>query len=346
MVATARMSATSRVGLTIAGLVVGLGLADLLVRVLDVPPRPVAPLNLRGYVYSPDPVLGYGYRPGYNQSWGGEACGTYECPINQDGFRDAQRVKPKPAGVRRVVVLGDSTTSGNGVEDLASVYPAVLESRLRLLPEHSRDEVLNLGVGGYHTMQEARLLEVAGLGYEPDVVVLTICLNDFAIEADAGAYTTLAGLAAVDNSVSTGILRSVLAHSRLAFAVYARWHPTSQTMAWYTENVLHHKTAVRAGLELVSALQQQHGFALRVVILPDFTQPFSDYRSLPLHRQILEEAAGLPGVEVIDLLPGFEAVTDDAPSLSGDGNHLNVRGHLVMADLLLPLLVQSLDQPE
>ena len=36
-------------------------------------------------------------------------------PINALGYRDLERVQPKPAGVRRLVCLGDSFTWGVGV---------------------------------------------------------------------------------------------------------------------------------------------------------------------------------------------------------------------------------------
>src|SRR5262245_29171607 len=61
---------------------------------------------------------------------------------NALGFREPRLPSPKPAGVTRIVALGDSFTQGYGVaEDEA--YPHALEARLAA--RGRRIEVLNLG---------------------------------------------------------------------------------------------------------------------------------------------------------------------------------------------------------
>lgn len=104
--------------------------------------------------------------------------------INSGGFRDREFEPGRNAGVLRIVALGDSITFGNGLA-LADTWPKQLE---RLLVDGGRrSEVLNLGVGGYDTLQEAVLLDRLGLRYEPDVVVVCFCVNDvglFSINAD------------------------------------------------------------------------------------------------------------------------------------------------------------------
>src|SRR5262249_26983685 len=71
----------------------------------------------------------------------------------------------KPAGERRVVVLGDSFTFGENVGD-EQTYAFRLE---RLLEGAS---VLNFGVHGYGTDQQYLLLKERGFAYGPDVVIL------------------------------------------------------------------------------------------------------------------------------------------------------------------------------
>ena len=42
-------------------------------------------------------------------------------------------------------------------------------------------EILNFGVGGYDILQEVSLLEIRGLKYHPNMVVVAYCLNDISI---------------------------------------------------------------------------------------------------------------------------------------------------------------------
>jgi hypothetical protein len=71
-----------------------------------------------------------------------------------------------------IVVLGDSYSFGNGVND-GEEYPAVLD---RLLGE--RANVVNLGVPGYGLTQEIRLFYEFGQVYDPAIVLLQFSDND------------------------------------------------------------------------------------------------------------------------------------------------------------------------
>jgi lysophospholipase L1-like esterase len=98
--------------------------------------------------------------------------------VNAAGMRDDREYAvPKPPGVRRVVVLGDSFTFAGKVT-LEETFPKRLEPRLGQASHGRRYEVLNLAVPGYNTRQEALLLEERGLAFEPDLVVVAFVLND------------------------------------------------------------------------------------------------------------------------------------------------------------------------
>ncbi len=97
-----------------------------------------------------------------------------ESRYNSLRFRDAP-LGPKPRGVRRVVILGDSFAEGQGVKEadtLARVLARLLEERAP-----GRYDVRNCGRRGadfpgiYEAFDDV-------LPYEPDVVVYTLTLND------------------------------------------------------------------------------------------------------------------------------------------------------------------------
>jgi hypothetical protein len=93
--------------------------------------------------------------------------------LNAQGFRGKDLSPPKGASRTRVVLLGDSIAFGYGVSDEETFAH-------RLEVEDNGLEVLNLGVEGYGPGQELLLLQRTGLGANPDVVVLAVCLrNDF-----------------------------------------------------------------------------------------------------------------------------------------------------------------------
>ena len=95
--------------------------------------------------------------------------------INSLGFRGKETTLEKPDEVKRILVLGDSFTFGMGVEE-NETFPHHLET---LLGKTGQDwEVLNFGVPGYNTIQEAELFKVKGLAYSPDIVILYVLDND------------------------------------------------------------------------------------------------------------------------------------------------------------------------
>lgn len=245
-------------------------------------------------------------------------------------------------------MLGDSTTAGNGVPNLDDTYTKILERTLQTLGPPGRTyEVLNMGVGGYHTLQEAETLRVKGLAYDPDLVLLTVCMNDFDLHSDGGVYRLLNALAASGATPRPSLLGALLQHSRLAFVVYHQMRALlAPPDARSSETLPRGRSTVRAGLELLSEIQQAHGFPVRVLVLPSFNAPFDHYRSAKRHRRIHEAAAGLPGIVVVDLLEAFASHGNDAPALSYDGLHMNERGHRLMAELILPVVTAAMAPPD
>jgi lysophospholipase L1-like esterase len=95
---------------------------------------------------------------------------TTRVAINSRGLREREIPHEKPAGVRRIVVLGDSFVEGEEVPEDAMVTRQ-LEGRLNA-PNAVRTEVINGGVRAFGTAQEYLFLKHEALRYQPDVVVL------------------------------------------------------------------------------------------------------------------------------------------------------------------------------
>ena len=104
--------------------------------------------------------------------------------INSVGFRDIDRNETKPAGVRRIAVLGDSVAFGWGVSR-EQRFSEKLQALLTDQPHESKTsttssnvEVWNFAVPGYNSTMELATLKSDVLKIGPDVVVLSIVSND------------------------------------------------------------------------------------------------------------------------------------------------------------------------
>jgi hypothetical protein len=83
---------------------------------------------------------------------------------NSRGARGRREYSPARHGGTRVVVIGDSYSFGEGVND-AETFSAQLE---QILPD---SEVINLAVHGYGTDQQLLRLQIDGIPYHPDIIV-------------------------------------------------------------------------------------------------------------------------------------------------------------------------------
>lgn len=143
-----------------AAIVISLVLMEILVRVFFSPPSSGPALSLidreAPYIFSLNPD---------------------HSEISSQGFRDLEVKIPKPSGVKRLLVLGDSLAYGLFVPR-QQTFSRLLE---RFLQEKDEPvDVVNTGVNGYTTYNEVRFFESEGARYEPDIVVLAFCFNDIA----------------------------------------------------------------------------------------------------------------------------------------------------------------------
>lgn len=136
---------------------------------------------------------------------------------NSRGFRTPEFADAAAPGTVRIVVLGDSSTFGWGVEHFET-YAEQLGSALarRWSIDRSRIEILNLGVPGYSSFQGRVLLERVALDLDPDIIVWSYLSNDGAMtgESDLATYQKRIG--------ASGALLAVLHQSR-AFETLEAW---------------------------------------------------------------------------------------------------------------------------
>ncbi len=162
-----------RSSLTVAySVAVALVLLEIFLRVAD-------PIGIRYYYDAyeyfgtatvEDSVFAYINTPNFS----GELQGV-DVSINSEGLRSPEFPVQKPAGEKRLLILGDSVVFGWGAHP-DSIFPALLRARLaREAPEWS---VISAGVGSWNTRTEYEWLRTRGASYRPDAILLVVVPND------------------------------------------------------------------------------------------------------------------------------------------------------------------------
>jgi lysophospholipase L1-like esterase len=103
----------------------------------------------------------------------------HEVVINSQRMRNRETTVAKPNGTYRILVLGDSVAFGWGVAE-ADCFPRRIEGRLQRagFAGGKSIEVINSAVPGWAPHDEILFLEHQGLGYQPDLVLMTLINND------------------------------------------------------------------------------------------------------------------------------------------------------------------------
>jgi lysophospholipase L1-like esterase len=156
-------SRAALLALALAGLIAGLAVAEIALRLL--PERP------HRYMTS-DPVLHHRLLPNASTRVRG-----VELTTNSLGLRDREIAPRKPPGVFRVLMLGDSFTEGGGLT-LEQTVAKQVEAMLGAAPCRQRVEVINGGVSSYSPILEYLFLQRVGLALDPDLVVLNFDMTD------------------------------------------------------------------------------------------------------------------------------------------------------------------------
>ena len=118
--------------------------------------------------FRPHPTLHWKVRPNLRDfQEGGD---TGKITTNRDGMREVDLSRRKGPGELRVLVLGDSSNFGHGV-DGDEMWSSVLEELLAPRLAGRELHVLNGACPGWTTYQALVFLDEIGLAYEPDVVI-------------------------------------------------------------------------------------------------------------------------------------------------------------------------------
>lgn len=122
----------------------------------------------------PHPIYGWALRPEGKQVRFVEG-EMVEVKYNKEGWRDVDHTLKKRSDISRILVLGDSFMEAYSV-DFNKSFPKQLE--IMAQRNNKTVETINMGVGGYGTLQEYLVYQTSGKAYQPDIVLLGFYLSN------------------------------------------------------------------------------------------------------------------------------------------------------------------------
>ena len=282
----------------------------------------------RGPLFRPSADAGLGYELVPNGRRGAMR-------INGFGFRGADVTETPGPGVVRVAVIGDSETFGAALAE-ESTLPGCLQTALAAADPAHRYEVLNLGVPGYNTLQELRLVQGKLPRLHPRVVVLYYVLND----AELTPRAVLLHRGPLRSS-HLGLLASYVGKAWPADPAALR--SEMGIVSYY--NHLHEgerfEVTRRLLLEMADTLRGR-GVRFVLVIAPEIYDVPGFNKRYP-YRDIHQRLAGLagPGLEVVDPLDRLAAAGKRPRQFwVNDGDpHKNEEANRIIAEAIAHALV-------
>ncbi|MGQ0792578.1 MAG: SGNH/GDSL hydrolase family protein [Deltaproteobacteria bacterium] len=276
--------------------------------------------------------------------------------INRDGFRGGDWEIEKPAGVKRILILGDSMAFGPGMND-DETFTALMEASLNEgAPLGTRYEVMNFSVPGYDTGHEICILERYAMKFKPDAVFLNFYLNDLIYVRDYGVYPQLFKQGEKAFNESNWKRRELIRKSRLVMTIWDLMQARAETQmtrivrAYVEEGVAPPKgnedgwQFVEGKLAEFKKLASGNGFKPALVILP-LPQEVQGAGGKSTYPEYLNLKASAAGIDFIEMLPALKqsGLTFNEILIPYD-NHLNREGHRIAAQALAEAAARMLGE--
>ncbi|MEO1085760.1 MAG: SGNH/GDSL hydrolase family protein, partial [Acidobacteriota bacterium] len=269
--------------------------------------------------------------------------------MNSFGLRGPEFVQPKPDGVQRIYMAGDSFTFGMGVADGDAVMPALVEQKLNA--SGRTVEVLNGGMlRGSLPRHWRKKWNRISEPFDPDVVLIVFFLRDGTNTGSIPAFFNAIRTEITHRNLEDPVYQSLylyrlfrdrkdrdLVGQRYTRAFRQAYFGTEEEQKeWHSAqyNVLEIKKAAEARGARV-------GFVIYPILinLEPGNYPFEDVCNL------LEEFAARHGMPTLNLLDSFYGEHGPDLWVSSVDQHPNEKGHVIAADAVTPFVEELLQKP-
>lgn len=275
----------------------------------------------------------------------------YEYRKNSLSLRDRDYALAKPPGKKRILILGDSFTYGMGVPNDENIFPEIIERRLNALELNTAPdgvEVLNAGLPATLTEHWVDLLEKTAAEFQPDVVLVVFFLRDgtrvmfipeffMKIRADIVARNERSSW--YQRLYSFRLLRDALDRRDIS-RIYtqrflnAYFGNDGETREWQV---------AQGNLLRLRDLARSHSADMGLVIFPVLVQLTDAYPFQPI-CDLLADFCEVNDIPVHDLMDAFRGRNASQLWVSPWDQHPNPRGHALVAESLMPFVLQMLGE--
>jgi lysophospholipase L1-like esterase len=328
-----------KLALSLFALLFSLLAAELLIRLAGAAPK-IYLIQKGRFQLSANPRIGYEPVP---LAYQGKELSFYDYQgaSNSQGYRDVDHARPKPAGVYRIVVLGDSIAAGLKIDRFEDTFPAQLQKILAA--QGKKVEVLSLAVSGYNTQQEVETLKERGLAFSPDLVLLAYSLSSRG-HIDGDILKTLLEEKRQKQGVDTTHANPWLVKSALYRFFRFRVFPPHQKEALPQQywDLINRDTVAESMAEL-GPLAREHRFQVLVAVFPRFAADFARYPHHGKHQYARGQSEA-NGFAFLDLIEAYDQCRKAKPEtpIEIDSFHPSVYGHQCAAQALAGKIVGEL----
>jgi hypothetical protein len=252
-----------------------------------------------------------------------DARARYRLKTNSAGFADREYTLEKPAGVRRIAMMGDSITRGQGAP-FGETFEALLERTLDARVKASGGspagvEILNFAVGSYNITQLMEISRTRAVTYHPDVYVYA--LSPLSVYRSWARHLALVMNEGID--LKYDYLRQLVKDSGVK---------KNDSMGVFDAKMSRFRLpAIRWTLAEMQKQARGEGARMMVLLVPDVSYSSQNAESFLGIPQMLREL-DIPSISLID---SFNELGDLSPYRVAEADrHPNREGHKRLFDEL------------
>jgi hypothetical protein len=289
----------------------------------------------------------------YNRFRGKPFAEDYDFKLNSHGFKDVEYTNEKPAGVIRILGIGDSFTFG--VVPYRHHFLTLLEDQLK--GSGHRVELINLGIPSTGPSEYVQIFRQEGLPLDPDVALVSFFVgNDFQVEDTKPPRSYLWALlrfaVSARRNWNGNVIHGASEYQDSAPSLdadkYLQIEVARSRIFRLPDSELSASLAnVMPYLLQLQAIAAQRNIALSVAIIPDEVQvnrelqrrvtaadPSPGGWDFTLPNRLLAAELKRNHIDCIDLLDEFVAASSSANLYKPQDSHWNIEGNRLAAAVL------------
>lgn len=252
-------------------------------------------------------------------------------PGNEKGGIADNMIPPKEPGEFRIIVAGDSTAEGQGVEER---FSDILEKRLRETYPDRKIRVINAACAGYSIVQVSRLADMKLYDAKPDCMIISIN-NDPIFDYDEDKNRIPSGKkASLDRVLYKSKLYLLLRKVQLN-----REYAKNLKNGHFVDEVRKSRVSPEDVRKYYSGIMRKVKAQGGSVIVTAMPSNYPDFPEDDRYKNSLSKIATDEGALCLDIYNDWK--NKDRKDVFTDVVHVDGEGHRIIAEMLLEFIVKN-----